>query len=569
MSTPAVTPSPAAVGPSPTSLDPGQYAEFLKAQIAAQSNTTGLTQQGPNMGGASMPPSTLPTPQQPSSPQQSRSFGPGQKGAHQVQSMQNMVKAAQSTAGQINQYVQQKKQREYEQTIGRFTAATQGVSQAQAQVQQGQEMLKKGASLLQSDPEQAHQLITQGQQLTQQGQTALKQNQTILNDMANDSKSHKVITKAFGIDDKNADSPERKAAAQVLGKQMGINQQASAILSQLPQTQQLSPQGQAQQLARQSGVVGAPATQGQLIGAATQMEKTTQQETGKNVRATAREEATLALHGQKLDASGKPTPMTPEEIAANPILNSQQQAIAARTDVQHAQAELDRARASAQPEMIKIAEGKLAIAQGNLGMRQREFGIKVQEEERKQLETANKIGLEETLTTPEGGTITLPGGRPLQSWAQQTVVTAQDRLQQVNSLMQRLEPLKDNNQAGYLAMDRLGYAMGFASDKGELGSEISNIELQRVVNAATILKGSSRAYAALTQAMIHTPNAFTDSPKLMYQKLQTIQKNLTDMQQDAINYGQKNQPSNTMPGRAPQAPPPKAKPSTTDPLGIF
>jgi hypothetical protein len=124
--------------------------------------------------------------------------------------------------------------------------------------------------------------------------------------------------------------------------------------------------------------------------------------------------------------------------------------------------------------------------------------------------------------------------------------------------MQKLEPLKDNNQPGYLAMDRLGYAMGMGGENGKLAAEISNIELQRVVNAAQILKGSSRSWGALQAAMIHTPDAWKDSPQLMYQKLQTIQKNLSDMQQDAIQYGQKGQRSGEMPRQKPAAKPDKA-----------
>jgi hypothetical protein len=293
------------------------------------------------------------------------------------------------------------------------------------------------------------------------------------------------------------------------------------------------------------------------------MAKTAATEQGKDTRAQMKDQLTAALNGQKY-VDGKLQPMTAAEIAANPVLSAKTGVQNARAELEQAQKSLAEARAKAVPEQVQLAQAKVAIAQGNLTMRSKEFGIKVQEEERKQLETADKLGRDTSLTTPEGGTVdigALTGGRPLQSWAQQTVVTTQDRLTQVNDLMQRLEPLKDNNQAGYLALDRLGYAMGFGGEKGSLASEISNIELQRVVNAATILKGSSRAYAALSQAMIHTPNAFTDSPQLMYQKLQTIQRNLQDMQHDAIAYGQKGQHAGEMPGGTAPKSQPKSDPS--------
>jgi hypothetical protein len=540
---------------SETSGIPGgvqQYSDYLKAQIASQANTTGLTQMSPQTGGAQAP--QHPRQTQPGA-QENQTFGPGQGGAKKLQSMQNLVKSAQGVANKFAQYSQQKQQREYEQTIGRFTGATQGVNQAQAQVQQATAALK-------ANPQDQ-----QAQQTLQQAQGALKQNQTILNDMVNDKKAHKIITKAFGIDDKNADSPERAAAKAVLQKQMGVGGGAAGILSQLPQTQQLSPQAQSQQMARQAGVVGAPATQGQILAATTkeegiagQNQRSAATEAGKTDRATMKDQLTAHLNGQKYE-DGKLVPMTAEEISKNPVLSAKIGVQASKIQEQQAQAQLARAKAQGVPEQIKMAEGRLANAQANTMIRQKEFGVKVAEEERKQLETGFKTGASNIGMTPEGKSVDISGvtgGRPLNSWAQQTVVQTQDRLQQVNELMQKLQPLKDNNTPGYLATDRLGYAMGMGGENGKLAAEISNIELQRVVNAAQILKGSSRSWGALQAAMIHTPNAWTDSPQLMYQKLQTIQKNLSDMQQDAIQYGQKGQRSDQMPGQKPAAKPDKA-----------
>jgi hypothetical protein len=523
--------------------DPSQYAEYLKAQVASQANTTGLTQVAPNLGGARPPQQTQR--QQPGA-QQNQAFGAGQGGANKRQSMQNLVKSAQGLANQFGQYQEQKQQREYEQVIGRFTGATQGVNQAQAQIQQAAAALKQNPQ----DP--------QAQQMLQQGQAALKQNQTILNDMANDKKAHKVITKAFGVDDKNADSPERSAASAVLKKQMGVGQGAAGILSQLPQTQQLTPQAQSQQQARQAGVVGAPASGTSLVNAASKAENTATTEAGKNERAGMKDQLTAALNGQKY-VDGKLQPMTVEEINKNPVLSAKIGVQATKMQLQQAQSALDKAKTSAVPEQVKMAEARVSALQGNLMMRQKEFGIKVAEEERKQLETSQKTGVSQIGMTPDGKSVDitpLTGGRPLNSWAQQTVVQTQDRLSQVNDLMNKLDPLKGNNTPGYLAADRLGYAMGMGGENGKLASEISNIELQRVVNAAQILKGSSRSWGALQAAMIHTPNAWTDSPQLMYQKLQTIQKNLQDMQTDAIQYGQKGQRSGEMPGQ----PKPAGKP---------
>jgi hypothetical protein len=289
------------------------------------------------------------------------------------------------------------------------------------------------------------------------------------------------------------------------------------------------------------------------------MQKSAQSEAGKTARASAKDQLTAALNGQKYNEQGQVVPMTQEEIAKNPVISAKIGVQQYRQQLLQAQTQLTQMRATALPEQVKMQEAHVAALQGNLMMRQKEFGIKVAEEERKRLETSAKIGQGTSLTTPEGGSVdlgALTGGRPLNSWAQQTVVQTADRLSQVNALIQKLEPLKDNNQNGYLAADRIGYAIGIGGEYGQLSAEISNIELQRVVNASTILKGSSRAWAALSAAMVHTPNAWVDSPKLMYQKLQTIQSNLQDMQRDAVMYGQRGQRSGELPrgGGTPAAP---------------
>jgi len=553
---------------------PDQYADYVRQVAASQANTTGLTQMSPNLGGA-----TPPTQRQfkDSGQQQNQRFGPGEGAARKRESMQNLVKASQSFANKIGEQIQAKQNREYEQTITRFTGATQGIAQAQAQVMQATQALKQ-------NPQDQ-----QAQQQLQQAKSALQQNQLILNDLSTDKKHAKTIMKAFGIDDKNANSPERQAAIAAMRKQSeptqqqqvggfsttqgsapgqtmtvsgppAMNQQSANIQSQIPQTQQLSPQAQQQQQARQAGVVGAPATQGQVLAAQAGMAKTEATEAGKNARAGAKDQLTAALNGQKYNDQGQLTPMTQEEISKNPVLSAKIGLQQSRQQLAQEQAHLAQMRATALPEQIKLQEARISALQGNLMMRQKEFGIKVAEEERRQLETAAKIGDAGTIKGEGGLSVDvspITHGRPLQSWAQQTVVQTQDRLQQVSNLMQKLEPLKDNNQAGYLAMDRLGYAVGIGGENGELASEISNIELQRVVNASTILKGSSRAWTALHAAMIHTPDAWVDSPKLMYQKLQTIQSNLQDMQRDAVLYGQKNQRSSEFPAGGS---PPKTSP---------
>jgi len=393
--------------------------------------------------------------------------------------------------------------------------------------------------------------MQQGQQMMQQGKASLQQNQTNLNDIISDSKKHKVITKAFGIDDKNANTPERQAAIQNIQKQYpGISTQGASTLSRMPQTQQLTPQAQGQSQLVGAGVAGRPtgATQAAAINAAGKIQNTQMTEAGKNERAQLRTDLQARMNGQVPDPEkpGQYKPMSAEEISKNPVLSSKLAVTQASAALKQAQMQLERTKNQLAPEQLKLAAARVQALQANVMMRQKEFGIKIQEEERKQLETANKLGTEGLIPGTDGAKYdisNLSGGRPLQSWAQQTVAQTMPVLDQVNGLMKDLEDLKDNNQNGYLAMDRLGYAMGMAGDKGQLAADISNIELQRVVGAARVMKGSSRSMQALQMAMTHLPNAWVDSPKLMYQKLQNLQQNLQGIVRDSVTYGIKNQTS--------------------------
>ena len=120
--------------------------------------------------------------------------------------------------------------------------------------------------------------------------------------------------------------------------------------------------------------------------------------------------------------------------------------------------------------------------------------------------------------------------------AQGVLMETEPTLQQVDQLIAKLEPMKDDNSTR-LTFSRIGYALGHASPEGSLADDISKLELDRVVAGARVLKGSSRAYQALEMAMKHAPNAWVDTPKLMYNKLLNIRQNLADVENDAKNLG--------------------------------
>src|SRR6185437_420114 len=179
--------------------------------------------------------------------------------------------------------------------------------------------------------------------------------------------------------------------------------------------------------------------------------------------------------------------------------------------------------------------------------------------------------------TKTGQTQPAPAGlHPKGTFAksQQITPAAQSVLQQtepvkdqVEQLLKALEPYNTSN-AGRLTMDRLAYALGEPSAPGELAAQISKLELNRVVDAARILRGSSRAYQALELALKHTPNPWVDKPQLMYQKLQNIRQNLEDVEKDAVAFGKKGQTVGEAQQQLSGGAQPTPQGNDKDPLGI-
>ena len=124
-------------------------------------------------------------------------------------------------------------------------------------------------------------------------------------------------------------------------------------------------------------------------------------------------------------------------------------------------------------------------------------------------------------------TFKMSAENPLTPAGQQAIAEAQPVMQQLNRAQAMLESIKDDNMPFTTAPARLGYAVGMASDYSNL---INNLEMGKVIGAARVLKGSSRAIQALNIAMKHLPDPAKDSPKLMYEKIQNIKQNLADIQ---------------------------------------
>jgi hypothetical protein len=214
----------------------------------------------------------LPQPQAPSTSgmtEMSPEFSRQQQGSKW--SARGLPAIAMSIVGQV----QKRKQRETEQVIQQFVGNYKGMEEAKSQLQQIQQQNMKLAQAFQAaqTPEEKQQIQQQLQQSVQQArqlQGSMETNRQNLREMfngKNQEKHSKIISKAFGIDDKNAATPERQAAVKVIQDQMKLDQKSASMISRLPQRQQLSPEARAQQQMVQGGVMGKPATGGQMLNA--------------------------------------------------------------------------------------------------------------------------------------------------------------------------------------------------------------------------------------------------------------------------------------------------------------
>lgn len=143
---------------------------------------------------------------------------------------------------------------------------------------------------------------------------------------------------------------------------------------------------------------------------------------------------------------------------------------------------------------------------------------------------------------------------PQTATAQGIIMKTTPVLDQVDRMTQDIDRLKlgGNNTPGYLASSRLKYSLGIASPEGSLGKDIAGLSLGSVVEAASALGGSSRAFQALQLALQHTPNPWVDSPQMIKGKLTEIRARLQDIVDEAKQNGTKSGLPNQQVGGKPQ-----------------
>jgi hypothetical protein len=132
--------------------------------------------------------------------------------------------------------------------------------------------------------------------------------------------------------------------------------------------------------------------------------------------------------------------------------------------------------------------------------------------------------------------------------AQAIIETSTPTHQQIKELMAVFEPMKDDNTPFKFFRERALYGAGKSSPIGKAADAIAQLELNRVVGAARVMRGASRSVRTLEMAMRHLPNVWIDSPKLIYSKLSNLDHALGQIENDAYVYGRKGGVSTGYPG---------------------
>jgi hypothetical protein len=186
--------------------------------------------------------------------------GPGQGGAVRRAEMKNLGATLTNTVNRITNNIQERKAREQQGWFDNFAKAVSGQQEADAEAQEAFQAMQAAR---QKGDMQAY---TDAAKRLQSAMQKSKQNQTIQNDLASDKKKWKVITTGFGIDDKNASKPERQQAIAAYKKaNPQANENVARLMSQVPQTQQLTPQARGQAITQAAGLQAKPATPEELL----------------------------------------------------------------------------------------------------------------------------------------------------------------------------------------------------------------------------------------------------------------------------------------------------------------
>lgn len=132
-------------------------------------------------------------------------------------------------------------------------------------------------------------------------------------------------------------------------------------------------------------------------------------------------------------------------------------------------------------------------------------------------------------------------GQELTAGASKAIYTTMPTVAQANDLIKDIDKLglANNHTRMYLLKPYALYRLGDHGPTPTLAKDIAGFSLGSLTEAVSALGGSTRAYAALQIALIHTPNAMTDSPAQMREKLIEIRTRLNRIIGFARLYGTK------------------------------
>jgi hypothetical protein len=240
--------------PNPMQAPPADLITQMLGQAAGQqANAAGNTQVAPQVPQHQVP---QPQPFRPQPQQGTQAVGPGQGAAMRDQRMQNFSTSIQNLVGAVTTTIQKRKARQEQKVFDNFANYAKGSQDAQGQMQEAMAALKKNPQ-----DKEAYQRYLQAKQ-------AYDQNMQNLNDLVSgkNEKNAKLLAKGYGIDDKNAGTPERQAAIAAIKKTMpGVQGNAANLMSRMPQAQQLTPQAQGQAQAVQAGLTAKAPTGASIL----------------------------------------------------------------------------------------------------------------------------------------------------------------------------------------------------------------------------------------------------------------------------------------------------------------
>jgi len=348
---------------TPPTLTSDQLIQAIQLQATQSANTAGMTNVAPQVPNHQVP---QPQPFQKQPQQPIRPVGPGQGGAMKQQQQQNFATSISNIAGSIVSASKQRQARQQQVIFDNFASYYKGSQDAQGAMQQAMADLKK-------NPQDAD-----AQQRFQKAKASYDQNIQNINDLTTgkNEKNVKLLSKGFGIDDKNAGTPERQAAIGAIKKQMpGLGGNAAGLMSKMPQTQQLTPQAQGQQMARQAGVGSPQMTENQRVQA---LEKLIQQNKI-DERTQSKLDAGMIAKGYvpEKGEDGKTSyrQMTTEERADNPKFRAEDEMHQARLDFMKAQTAVKTDPNNVQNQ-LRALEAQARMIQSKASMERADAAIK-------------------------------------------------------------------------------------------------------------------------------------------------------------------------------------------------